>query len=76
MKIFNLGGYELNDIGSIFKYFVKQMVKRIPVGFLCMLGIQYIFGSVFSFSVILKPKPLVYWGLSSVISLQLLLALG
>ena len=76
MKIFNLGVYELTDIGSIFKSFVKQMVKCIPVGFLCILGIQYIFGSVFSFSVVLKPKRLVYWVLSSIISLQLLLALA
>ena len=40
-----------------------------------ILRIQYMIGSVFSFSMILKPKCLVYSVLSSIISSQLLLAL-
>ena len=36
------------------------MMKRAAVRFLCILGIQYMIGSVFSFSVILKPKSLEY----------------
>ena len=30
---------------------LDAMMKRAPVGFLCILGIQYMTGSVFSFSV-------------------------
>ena len=51
------------------------LMKRAPVGSLCTLGIQYTIGSIFPFSVILKPTRIVYFVLSSFISLQLLLAL-
>ena len=51
------------------------MMKLAPVGFLWILGIQYMIGSVFSLSVILKLKRLVYSVFSSIISTQQLLAL-
>ena len=71
MKIFNLGVYELKYIEKR----LDEMMKRAPVGFLFILGIKYMILSVFSFSVILKPRRSVYSVLSFIISSQLLLAL-
>ena len=44
-------------------------------GFLCILGIKYMIGKFFSFSVILKRQRLLYSVFPSIISSQLLLAL-
>ena len=44
-------------------------------GFLCILGIKYMIGKFFSFSVILKSQRLLYSVFPSIISSQLLLAL-
>ena len=65
MKIFNVGVYELKDIGNRFRncfveHILDAVVKHEPVGFLYILGIQDIISSVFSFSMILKPRRLVY----------------
>ena len=64
-KICNLGVYGPKDIGNSFRNsfcrgYLDAMMKRAAVRFLCILGIQYMIGSVFSFSVILKPKSLEY----------------
>ena len=42
------------------EHVLNAVTKRAPVGFLWILGIQYMISSVFSFPVILKPKSLVY----------------
>ena len=55
MEIFNFGVYEIKNIGtdleiSFEENFLDGMVKRAPVGFLCILGflgIQYMIGSAF-----------------------------
>ena len=51
-------------------YFVEHvldaMMKRAPVGFSYILGTQYMTDNVFSFSVILKPRSLVYSVFSSI----------
>ena len=64
------------DLGICFaEHILDTLMKRAPVGSLCTLGIQDTISSIFPFSVILKPKRIVYSVLSSFISLQLLLAL-
>ena len=73
MKMFNLGVYELKHIRTRFKKIVElilaAMIKRVPNGFLSILGIiQYKTGSLFSFSVILKPKSSVFLGFSSIVT--------
>ena len=75
-----MGVYKLEDIRIRFRFFfvehiVDAMMKPALVQFLWILGIQYMIGSVFSLSVILKPRRLVYSVLSSIISTQQLLAL-
>lgn len=42
------------------EHILHAMMKRLPVGFLYILGIQHTMGSVISFSVTLKLKRLVY----------------
>ena len=42
------------------KHILAAMKKRAPIGFLFILGIQCVIGSVFYFSAILKPKRFVY----------------
>ena len=72
MKMFNLGVYELKHIRTRFKKIVElilaAMMKRVPNGFLSILRIQYKTGSLFSFSVILKPKSSVFFGFSSIVT--------
>ena len=72
MKMFNLGVYELKHIRTRFKKIVEvilaAMIKRVPNGFLSILGIQHKTGSLFSFSVILKPKSSVFFGFSSIVT--------
>ena len=84
MKVLNLGVYMLNRLKTDFCFetgicFAEQildaMMKCAAVEFLCILGYQYMIGSVFSFSSILKPKRLVYSVFSSIISSQLSLTL-
>ena len=77
MKVFNLGVYELKDKRNRFtfvEHIFDTIMKRAPVGFSRVLGIQYIIGTVFAFSLILKPKCLVYSVFSFIFSLHLLLA--
>ena len=55
MEIFNFGVYEIKSIGtdleiSFEENFLDAMMKRAPVGLLCILGflgIQYMIGSAF-----------------------------
>ena len=52
MKIFNLGVYELKTLGTdleicFVEHILDAMMKRAPTGFLCILGIQRMIGSVF-----------------------------
>ena len=68
MKFSNLGVYQLKDKweqtyseNCSVEHILDAMMKRAPVGFLCILGIQYMIGSVFSFPVILKPKGILYF---------------
>ena len=72
MKMFNLGVHELKHIRTRFKKIVElilaAMMKRVPNGFLSILGIQYKTGSLFSFSVILKPKSSAFFGFSSIVT--------
>ena len=64
MEIFNLGVYELKKTETDFKnlktsfveYISDAKMKLTPVGFLYILEFQYMIGSVFSVSVILKTK--------------------
>ena len=77
MEIFNLGVYELKktetDLKTSFvEYISDAKMKLAPVGFLYILEFQYMIGSVFSVSVILKTKNSLF---SSIIWSQLLLAL-
>ena len=52
MNILNLGLYELQDIGNsrvacFVEHILDAVMKHAPVGFLCILGIQNMIGSVF-----------------------------
>ena len=52
MNIFDLGLYELKDIGNsrvvcFLEHILDAVMKHAPVGFLCILGIQNMIGSVF-----------------------------
>ena len=57
------------------EHILDAMTERARAGFLCVLGIQSLISSVFSLSVILELKRLVYFVFSSIISSQLLLPL-
>ena len=69
MNLYNLGVYKRHrfetDLEICFvEQFLDAIIKRDPAEFLCNFGIQQMIGS-FSFSVILKPKRLVYSVFSS-----------
>ena len=75
-----LRAYELKDIETnleirFVEHILDAMMKCGPAGFLCNLEIRYTIISVIPFSMILKPKRLVYSVFSSTISLELLLTL-
>ena len=64
------------DLETFFvEHILDAMANLVPIGFLRIWKIQYMIGSVFSFSAILKPRRLVYSVFFSIISSQLLLAL-
>ena len=62
MNILNLAVYEAKDIGNSFRnFFFGALMKGLPIGFLCVLGIHYMIVTVFPFSVILRLKRLEYF---------------